>query len=182
MSTSRVLTLGFLRATSGDHWMNRLTASPWMSRYPFCHVELYFETLGQAFSIMWGEKACLKVKSLANPNYHVVSLCVSAAEYDRTLQFCRSLSGQDIVFDDWGMVRSMCTVQCVEANSQQRGSSFCSKLITEALQFGGVREVEDLTAATATPSRLYECVRESSRLVCNSVPVKRQAFLMFSTV
>lgn len=180
MGSSRVLTLGFLRATGDDHWMNRLTAHPWVSRYPFCHVELYFETLGQAFSIVWGETASIKAKSLANPNYHVVSLCVSAAEYERTLQFCRSLSGQGIVFDDWGMGRSLCTAPCMETNSQQRGSSFCSKLITEALQFGGVREVEELPAASATPSRLYECVRESSRLVCNSVPVKRQAFLMFS--
>lgn len=182
MTSSRVLTLGFLRPSSEDHWLNRVTASQWISRYPFCHVELYFEGQGQSFSIMWGETAGLRAKSMANPLYHVISVCVSPSEYERTLQFCRAVSTQGITFDDWGMTRSLWSCACMEQNSQQKGSSFCSKLITEALQFGGIREVEDLTPSSATPSRLYECFRSSQRLVCNSVPFKRQAFLMFSQI
>jgi len=180
MSSSRVLTLAFLRPSAEDHWMNRLTASPWISRYPFCHVELYFEGQGQAFSIMWGETAGLRAKSMANPQYHLVSVCVSTGEYDKALQFCRAVSSQGIIFDDWGMAQSVFPCTCMERNSQQKGSSFCSKVITEALQFGGIREVEDLSPSSATPSRLFECFRASQRLVCNSVPFKRQAFLMFS--
>jgi hypothetical protein len=178
--SSHVLTLGFLRPGPNDHWLNRLIATPVVSRHPFCHVELFFENQGQAFSIVWGERACLKAKSLANPQYCLISICASAGEYDKTLQFCRTLSTQGITFDDWSMTRSLCTFACLERNSQEVGSSFCSKLIAEALQFGGVSEVEDLAPASATPSRLYECFRNSPRRVCNSVPYKRQALLMNS--
>jgi len=181
-SSSHVLTLGFLRPGERDHWLNRLIAMPIVSQHPFCHVELYFEGQAQAFSIVWGERAGLKPKSMANPQYSLLSVCVSADEYEKTLQFCRTLSTQGITFDDWSMARSLCPVTCLERNSQQVGASFCSKLIAEALQFGGVREVEHLSAPAATPSRLYECFRYSPRLVCNSVPYKRQAFLMLSSL
>lgn len=179
-ASSHVLTLGFLRPGPQDHWLNRLIATPLVSRHPFCHVELYFEGQGQAFSIVWGERAGLKAKSMANPQYSLLSVCVSRGEYDKTLEFCRTLSTQNITFDDWSMTRSLCACPCVERNSQEVGASFCSKLIAEALQFGGVGEVEDLAPSAATPSRLYECFRQSPRLVCNSVPYKRQAFLMYS--
>jgi hypothetical protein len=60
--------------------------------------------------------------------------------------------------------------------------TFCSKIITEALQFAGLHEVEHITPAAATPSRLFDCVRASSRIACNSVPSKRQALVLFSTL
>jgi hypothetical protein len=178
----RILTLAFLRPAPDDHWVNRLAAQA--SAHPFCHVELFFESMQQSFSIMWGETACFRAKNLSNPNYQVISLSVTAKEYDTTLEFCRSVANQGLVFDDRGMWRSWLpgAVCCCEPNSQQRGSTFCSKIITEALQFGGVGEVEDLRASAATPSRLFERVRKSPRVACNSVPFKRQALLDFSTV
>ena len=79
----RVLTLGFLRPSPDDHWVNTLSARA--SSHPFCHVELYFESLQQSFSIMWGESAGFRAKNLSNPNYTLISLMVSAKEYDACL-------------------------------------------------------------------------------------------------
>lgn len=53
------------------------------------------------------------------------------------------------------------------------GYTFCSKIVTEALKFGGLHEVEHLTPCTTTPSCLYEAVRDSQRKLLCSVPYKR---------
>lgn len=60
---------------------------------------------------------------------------------------------------------------------QDSGYTFCSKVITEALQFAGLPEVERLTPACATPSRLMDAVSGSHRRTCNSVPYKRNEML-----
>ena len=52
-ASHRVLTLAFLRPSEQDHWVNRLSAR--VSAHPFCHVELFFESVQQCFSVMWGE-------------------------------------------------------------------------------------------------------------------------------
>lgn len=174
----RILTLAFLSPGPCDHWANRLAARA--STHPFCHVELYFEGTQQSFSIMWGETAGFRAKNMSNPNYTLVSLCVSNKEFDASLEFCRSVVSQNLVFDDRGMWASWFpqAVCCREATSQQRGGTFCSKIITEALQFGGVMEVEGLCPSKVTPSRLFEAVRRSRRIACTSVPFKRQALML----
>jgi hypothetical protein len=180
----RILTLAFLSPSATDHWVNRLAAN--VSGHPFCHVELFFESVGQSFSIMWGEMAGFRNKNLSNPNYSLISLSVSAKEYDSSLEFCRSVANQNLAFDDRGMWISwfpslVCCSAC-EAPSHQKGRTFCSKIITEALQFAGLQEVELLSPAATTPARLFECVRRSNRIACNSVPFKRDAFVILSTV
>ena len=173
----RILTLAFLSPAADDHWVNRLAARA--SRHPFCHVELYFEGTQQSFSIMWGETAGFRARNLSNPNYTLVSLCVSAKEFDASLEFCRSAASQGLAFDERGMWTSWfprvgC---CLEPTSQQRGATFCSKIVTEALQFGGVREVDTACPSATTPSSLFERVRGSGSIACNSVPFKRQALM-----
>lgn len=175
-----VLTLAFLVPNPDDHWLNRLTAA--VSAHPVCHVELYFESIDQCFSIVSGEKAGFRCKNLSNPNYQLVSLLVSSKEYDRTLEFCRSIANQAMGFDERGMWASwfpsvLCCTSC-DSCSQHKGMTFCSKIITEAMQFASVREVEGLVAACTTPSVLFASVKKSSRTACNSVPFKRQALIM----
>ena len=180
----RVLTLAFLRPDVHDHWVNRWAARA--STHPFCHVELYFESMQQSFSIMWGETASFRSRNLSNPNYELISLLVSPKEYDASLEFCRSASALGLRFDDHGMWGSwfapVLGCSACEANSQQAGRTFCSKIITEALQFGGVREVGGLLPSSTTPSCLYRSVCASSRVICCGVPVKRQALLRVSTM
>lgn len=182
----RILTLAFLHPSPDDHWVNRLAARA--STHQFCHAELYFESIQQSFSILWGETAGFRAKNLSNPNYSLISLSVTAKEYDATLEFCRSAASQNLVFDDRGMWASwfgrgpLTAACCYDPTSQQKGSTFCSKIIAEALQFGDVREAAGLRPSTVTPSRLYESVFRSGRIACNGVPFKRQALMMLSTI
>lgn len=180
----RILTLAFLRSNADDHWANRLTAR--VSKHPFCHVELYFENINESFSIMWGETAGFRQKNLSNPNYELLSLVVTQKEFDSCLEFCRVAGTHHLAFDDRGMwfswsapILSPC---CCEFSSQAKGSTFCSKIITEALQFAGVKEASNLRPSATTPSRLYESVRHSTRIACNSVPFKRHAFMTLSSM
>jgi hypothetical protein len=179
MDQQKILTIAFLSPTDTDHWVNRLTGR--MSTHPFCHVELFFESMNQCFSIVWGETACFRSKNLSNPNYRLVSLAVSSKEYDRCLDFCRSTSSHKLAFDDVGMWQSWLPPACVcccYSASQAKGRTFCSKIVTEALQFAGVREVEHLLPASTTPSTLFQAVSPSPRVLCSGVPVKRHALTM----
>jgi len=179
-SQKRVLTLAFLVPSPDDHWMNRLTAR--VSQHPMCHVELYFESIDQCFSIISGEKAGFRGRNLSNPNYKLVSLLVSCREYDTALEFCRSVGNQSMGFDERGMWASWFPsfISCASCDycSQQKGVTFCSKIITEALQFAGVHEVECIVPSCTTPSTLYASVSSSNRIACSSVPFKRQALLL----
>ena len=177
----RMLTLAFLRPDPiHDPWMNRMTGK--ISTHPLCHVELFFESINQCFSVMWGEKAGFRVKNMSNPNYQLVSLAVSAKEYDQCLEFCNNTVQQGLTFDDCAMWRSMCTIGWCESHSHTKGKTFCSKIITEALQFAGIAEVESLHPACTTPSRLFQAVHLSRRMVCNSVPFKRQAMTVGASI
>ncbi len=184
LDQQRILTIAFLRPGLTDHWVNRLTSR--VSVHPFCHVELFFETINQCFSIVWGEIAGFRPKNLANPNYQLVSLAVSTREYDACLEFCRSAASQAILFDNLAMWRSWFhpALSCTpcDPSSQQKGRTFCSKIITEALQFAGVREVDGILPASTTPSVLYHAVCSSPRVICSGVPFKRQALMRLTHV
>lgn len=162
--------------------MNRLTSR--VSAHPFCHVELFFESLNQCFSIEWGETAGFRPKSLGNPNYQLVSLSVSSREYDTCLEFCRATASQMLSFDNLAMWRSwfppVLTCTLCDQSSQQKGRTFCSKIITEALQFAGVAEVKHILPASTTPSTLYQSVCASNRVICSGVPFKRQSLMRLS--
>jgi hypothetical protein len=178
MDRQQILTLAFLVPADDDFAVNRLTAR--VSTHPFCHAELFFESVNQCFSIVWGEIAGFRSKNLSNPNYRLVSLAVSVKEYDACLEFCRVASARQLRFDDGGMWRAWLPPElscgcCCSASSVVCGRTFCSKIITEALQSAGVREVQHLLPSHTTPSSLYSAIAPSSRVVCSGVPFKRQA-------
>ena len=168
---ARTLTFAFNVPVPGDPWLNRATA--WISRHPVCHVELFFETVNQCFSIMLGEPAGLRIRNLSNPNYRILSITVSQQEYETCLSFCQSATNWGLTFDDHAMLRSVYAPGCCEPTSQAAGKTFCSKIITEALQYAGIPEFEHLNPALTTPSRLYQTISCSPRLVCSTVPFKR---------
>lgn len=174
------LTLAFLKPTPEDPLVNRLTAS--MSRHPVCHVELFFESINQCFSIEYGENAGFRPKKLSNPNYILVSLGVSPKEYAMCLEYCNNASKQGLLFDNPGMWHSYFQIKCCDSTSMESGKTFCSKVITEALQFGFVAEAEHLRPSMTTPSRLLQAIRESRRRVCTSVPFKRNEMLLKAVI
>ena len=163
----RTITIAFLRPTRGDDRMNDLTAR--FSKHGVCHAELVFEG-GQAFSIFSHGTAALRQRSMSNPGYELVSLSVPATEYRACHQFCQSAHTQAYPFDSWGMYLSLVHPgECAHKSSERVGKTFCSKIITEALQFGGVREVQGLSPSAVTPSSLLSAVKDSERRVCHTV-------------
>lgn len=163
----RTLTLAFLRPNPGEDRMNDLTACA--SRHGVCHAELVFDG-GSAFSIHHSEQARLRQRTFSNPGYELVSLSVPAEEYRACHQFCQSAHSQAYSFDSLGMyLAPVHPGGCADKSSARVGKTFCSKVITEALQFGGVKEVQGLSPSAVTPSGLYAAVKDSDRRVCHAV-------------
>jgi hypothetical protein len=171
----RILTLAFLCPTEKDDFLNRLVAR--MSKRKVCHVELVFED-SMAFSIFAGSDVYFRQRSFSNPDYHLISIAVPDAEYQGIYGFCRSAVAHGIRFSDYGMFASYLQPRgCPFLNTSEStvsGHTFCSKIVTEALQFGGNSEADHLIPCTATPSCLYEAFEASPRRVLNSVPYKRE--------
>ena len=163
----RVLTLAFLRPVPGEDRMNDLTARA--GEHGMCHAELVFEG-GLGFSIQYAEPTRMRQRTFSNPGYEMVSLSVSHMEYSACAQFCSRAVKEAYPFDSWGMY--LATVHpggCSDRPSSAVGRTFCSKIITEALQFAEVPEVAHLSPSAVTPSRLYAAVKDSERRVCHSV-------------
>ena len=66
-----------------------------------------------------------------------------------------------------------CAVCCYRP-SEITGNTFCSKIVTEALQFAGLPEVQELHPCTTTPSLLLDAVGSSPRGVCDTSQYRRQ--------
>jgi hypothetical protein len=163
----RTLTLAFLRPAPDDALMNRLTARA--SKHGICHAELVFDG-GVAFSIYHDQSPFLKHRTMSNPGYELVTLSVSNREYKSAYGFCQSVVAEQYKFDNAGLwLASVHPGGCLDKPSCRLGKTFCSKIITEALQFADVCEVRDLYPSATTPSRLYEAVKDSGRRMCHTV-------------
>ena len=171
--TQRVLKLAFLRPGEHDPPFNHLVAR--LCKHRICHTELVFED-NMAFSIFAGQEAFFKPRTFSNPDYELVSLSVSPLEYNSAYSFCKQAMDHKIGFTDIGMVAAYVqpkSCPCVGTNSSlYTGCTFCSKIVTEALQFAGIPEVDHLTPCTTTPSCLYEAVKDSQRKLLCTVPYK----------
>lgn len=171
----RILTLAFLRPGPEEKdWVNRLVSK--VSRHGISHVELVFED-NMAFSIFAGQSVFFKYRTFSNPDYELISISVSQGEYASAYAFCQQAVGHNLGFTDVGMVA--CYFQprgcpCINTGaSVYVGYTFCSKIVTEALDFASVPEVEGLTPCATTPSCLFDAVCDSDRKVLSSVPYKR---------
>lgn len=172
----RIIILAFLFPEGSDNpLLNRVVAK--VSKYKTCHVELVFED-DMSFSIFAGSRLFFKKRTFSNPEYHLLSLSVSHAEYASLYSFCQSASTHDLGFSDVGMY--MCYLQpqqCPVFNtspSVEVGHTFCSKIVTEALHFAGTPEVEDLIPCTTSPSCLYGAFKDSPRRVLSSVGYRQE--------
>lgn len=172
---SKIISLAFLRPSKDSKFINRMTGK--LSRHNVFHVELYFDSINQCFSIQYGEKACLRYKNLANPLYEIVSFLVSVQQYENCLQFCRNVSESNVVFDNRGMYMSLFNMGCVGQSSKELGKTFCSKIITEALQHAQIGEFMECNPSLTTPSMLMDVSLVHTRRICSSVPFKCNAMI-----
>jgi hypothetical protein len=156
-----------------------------ISKHKTCHVELVFED-DMAFSIFAGSNLFFKQRSFSNPDYVLIPLSISNAEYTNIYNFCQSAATHDIGFTDFGMVFSYFQPKhCPFINtapSMQVGRTFCSKIVAEALQFAGTPEVEHLIPCTTTPSCLYESFKDSPRKIMSSVGYRMEQLRQIGVV
>lgn len=168
-----MLTLAFVRPGDKDPVFNHIVAR--MCKHSICHAELVFED-NLAFSIYAGQRVFFRPRTFSNPDYELISLAVSPTEYQSAYCFCKQAAENDIGFTDTGMLAAYFQPKgcpCINTSSSlATGHTFCSKIVTEALQFAGVSEVDALTPCTTTPSCLYEAVKDSQRKLLCSVPYK----------
>lgn len=171
--SQRMLTLAFVRPGPKDGRFNRLVAS--MCKHGVCHAELVFED-NMAFSIFAGQQVFFKPRTFSNPEYELITLAVSHAEYSSAYCFCKQAVENAIGFTDTGMLAAYFQPKgcpCINTGSSlTTGHTFCSKIVTEALQFAGVKEAEALSPCATTPSCLYEAFKDSQRKLLCSVPYK----------
>lgn len=165
----RTLKFAFLFPGPDDPWINRVVAK--VSKHPVCHVELVFED-DMSFSIFQGSELFFKPRTFSNPEYKILAINVSGPEYFGTRAFCEGAVKQNLGFTDVGMVGACmqprnCAVCCYKP-SEETGYTFCSKIITEALQAGKLPEVEGLHPCTTSPSNLLDVLSESPRRVCDT--------------
>ena len=172
----RIITLAFLFPSErDDSRLNKLVAR--FSKYKTCHVELVFED-DMAFSIFAGTNAFFKQRTFSNPDYSLVSVSVSHLEYSSLYTFCQSAVTHELSFSDFGMV--LCYAQPRQcpifntAPSMETGSTFCSKIVTEALLFAETPEAEHLIPCTTSPSCLYEAFKDSPRRIISSSGYRQQ--------
>ena len=131
----RVLTFGFHHPTADDHCLNRLTACLGGADSNVCHVELVLESYpNDSFSILSGGTAGFRPKSFSNDTYEFVSISVSPQEYAAVEHFCLTAHAKAMPFDELGMYISQVHLSCLHRPSTSVHKTFCSKIITEALQ------------------------------------------------
>lgn len=138
--------LGFYRTHKGDHWMNKLAAAWTLS--DLTHVELVFSD-ETAFSVWSGDVAFLRPREHAE-HYVFVSLPISPREEQILRRHCEAVVASGAaVFNK----RRMMFGRFADALGYG-GGTFCSEMITRALQVVGV--FTHLIPYRTSPKVLYD--------------------------
>ena len=126
---------------------------------PFCHCELQFGD-GQAFTIYMQGKAVLRPRRFSSPNYTMISVPCTRKQEALCRTFAQEAAGR-VPFSTLRMVNAFCRLPSLvgggadppSALAHAAHGSFCSELVAEALQAGGVLPL-GVAARHATPSGL----------------------------
>jgi hypothetical protein len=175
------LTLALMKTDENDHWANRLAG---LACDGLCHAELVFDAHSHAmengalaFSVQSGEQVRLKPKTFANPAYQFFTIVVSPAEYNSAYEFATAAHQKGLAFSDKDMALSIVHPgSCAHVSSLALGRSFCSKIITEALQAARCEEFEHICPSRATPDTLRKAIENSGRRVTACIEFKRKNF------
>jgi len=172
MKTSQAVHILFLQPDRQDHWLNRLTGfvGKLIHGRGACHVEICIPDGNQYLncSIYNGERVVLNTtKTFANPGYVVHTISLGSDQIARIKAYVAACHAQGLKFDSMGMYLAMSPIN-LPRNSK---GTFCSRLVCEALQKGGVQAVQHLDARVVSPSKLWKILRAVPH-ACGSVRYK----------
>ena len=115
-------------------------------------------------------------KSFSNPAYTIVSFAVTPEQLAKLTRFVTTNSQNNIGFDFNGMLASLLPIRTVRASPT---STFCSRYVTEALQYAGIESVAKLDPLITTPTKLYNTLTKdpNRKPVVHTVPHKHGLLL-----
>ena len=167
----------FYKPSPTDHILNRIVAK---ADPPFSHVEIAFpERHGEmpwereiwGSSIFQGETVFYKPRTYQRDGYVCLALEVSLHQQKSIMQFCEARANAGVPFHANAMYFAYLPFQMVYTSG-----TFCSKHITEALQYGCVGNSHLLNPALTTPSRMHaffsSCKNGSS--IIQGIPARMQ--------
>ncbi len=188
--------LMFYDPPEGDHLINRAVKS---FDGPFSHVELVFPchrkktqlvVSGQNYqmkqiesntrllygsSIFQNGTVFFHEKEYQREGYTSIGLRINKNMHDALVFFCQDASARGVKFDYLGMARACLPIVLMPHDPSL---TFCSKFVTDALQYAGIEEVTELESRMTTPSALYRHVRTKLRAysIVTASPAKLRQF------
>lgn len=118
------------------------------------HAELFFHSKNMTFTITHKRPAEMTyMRSFDREGWDFVKFYVTDDQYHKVYRYCSRKSG--ILFDKVGILASI--MGSYGNMFMDRNSGFCTKLITNALVYGGVLESKYKEIAM-TPHDLRQCI------------------------
>lgn len=151
----------FYKPAADDPLLNRVVA--FFDR-PFCHVELAipkrvgdepWDRVMLASSIYQHQTVFLRHKTYDRKGYVSFGIEVSMAQLYKIKAFCRHHADRGTPFHRFAMYAAYLPVQLVHTDA-----TFCSKHVTQALQYADVPLVHGVNPALTTPSTLYKRLQQ----------------------
>ena len=156
----------FYKPTSSDPFQNRLVS---FFDGPFCHVEMAFsERFGEELwekevwgsSIYQGETIFFKPKTYKRDGYVSFGIDVSMNQMHKIRSYCRKQMDLKVPFCLKSMYAAYLPFQVINTDA-----TFCSKHVTNALQYGGIYNGLGLNPALTTPSQLFRLLNSHSPIL-----------------
>ena len=160
------LYLLFYKPSNDDPALNRIVA---FFDYPFCHVEIAIpnrtgdaprDRTMLASSIYQNQTVFFKPKTYDREGYISFGIEISVAQLYRIKSFCKHHTERKTPFCLHAMYAAYLPFQLIETDA-----TFCSKHVTQALQYARVPLADGINPALTTPSRLYKRLVGASPIV-----------------
>lgn len=122
---------------------------------------------GMASSIFAGEKVFMHKRTFSNPNYTVVSICVTGEQEQAAREFCEQHASAGVEFDGFGMYTSRMpsmlrsVIKMFRGNG--KGGTFCSKYVATVMQHIGVPNFESVEPSATSPSSLHRLITTGTK-------------------
>ena len=151
------LYLLFYKPSCDDPLLNRLVA---FFDAPFCHVEIAipkrvgdepWDRIMMASSIYQNQTVFFKQKTYGRQGYISFAIEISVAQLYKIKSFCKHHTERMTPFSLGAMYAAYLPFQIVETDA-----TFCSKHVTQALQYASVSIADNINPSLTTPSNLYK--------------------------
>jgi hypothetical protein len=172
------LYLLFYKPAPDDPFLNRLVA---YFDSPFCHVEMAlpvkvggepWDRVMMGSSIYQDQTVFFKPKTYEREGYVSFSIEISVAQLYKIKSFCRLHTERLTPFNKYAMYAAYLPVQLFETEG-----TFCSKHVTQALQYANVSLAHGINPALTTPSSLYKRLK-TNKPILQLIPVRMNPMMM----